>query len=54
MIKTVVREHKWPPEVIGGLSILNEDTEDKGTWFDDIESLDFWYRDVIECYKKVK
>jgi hypothetical protein len=44
MIKTVVREHKWPPEIIGGFFI------------DDIDynGLEFWFNDVKEMYKKPK
>ncbi len=37
MIKSVVREHHWPPSVIGGLFL------DEG-----IDGLIFWFNDVKE------
>lgn len=43
MIKTVAREFKWPPEVIGGLFIDGID----------FKGLDFWYNDVKEVVKEL-
>lgn len=38
IIKTVVREYKWPPEVIGGFFFDDHD-------FDGIE---YWYEDILK------
>ncbi len=43
MIKNIVREHSWPPHVIGGLFI-----EDAG-----YESIIFWNDDVITTNKEL-
>jgi hypothetical protein len=42
MIKTVTREHHWPPETIGGLFVDEQD----------FEGLFFWYKDVLESAPK--
>jgi hypothetical protein len=44
MIKSVVREHHWSPDVINDL------------FLDDFDffGLEFWYKDVIETNKKEK
>lgn len=44
MIKSVVREHHWPPEVIGGLFVDDED----------YQGLIFWYDDILEMQKPIK
>lgn len=44
MMKSVVRENKWPPSVLEGLFF---DTED-------YHGLFFWYDDVIECGREIK
>lgn len=44
MIKTVAREYKWPPEVLGGLYFDDQD----------YEGLVFWYNDVLEMIEKAK
>lgn len=44
MIKTVVREHHWPPDTIGGLFV--DDIDYKG--------LLFWYNDVCYCIDEIK
>jgi hypothetical protein len=36
MIKTVVREHHWSPEIIGDLFIDGQDYEGLEYWYDDI------------------
>jgi hypothetical protein len=36
MIKSIVREHKWHPEIIGKLYIDDQD----------FNGLDFWYNDI--------
>ncbi len=41
MIKTVVREHHWPPHIIKELYLDNED----------YQGLEYWYEDVIEVSK---
>lgn len=43
MVKTVVREHHWPPDVIGGLFV--DDADSKG--------LEFWYDDILEVIEKI-
>lgn len=43
MIKSVVREHHWPPDTIGGLFCDNLDHE----------GLEFWYEDVKEVNKQL-
>ena len=44
MVKTVVREHHWSPDIINGL------------YLDDIDrfGLEYWYNDIIECVKEIK
>lgn len=42
MIKTVVREHHWAPEIIGALSISGDD---------DYNSIEYWYSDIQEMHK---
>lgn len=44
MVKTVVREHHWTPEIINGL------------YLDDIDrfGLEYWYNDVKECVNEIK
>ena len=44
MIRTVAREYKWPPEVLGGL------------YFDrqDYLGLEYWYDDVMDMIEKAK
>lgn len=44
MIKTVVREHHWSPEIVGDLFING----------DDHESLEFWYDDCVQMNKELK
>ena len=43
MLKTVVREHHWPPEVFGGLFID----------YQDHLGLEFWYNDIDEVNKEL-
>lgn len=44
MVKSVVREHHWPPDIIGGL------------YFDaiDYEGLVYWYQDVKEVDEGIR
>lgn len=44
MIKSVVRESRWPPDVIGGLFIDEQD----------YEGLEFWYNDFKEMHDDLK
>ncbi len=44
MIKTVVREHNWPPNDIGGFFIDRQD----------YLGLEFWYEDVKEVIAYMK
>jgi hypothetical protein len=44
MVKSVVRTYHWPPDVIGGLFIDNED----------YRGLLYWYNDVIDQKPKKK
>jgi len=44
MVKTVVREFKWPPTVIDNLFV--DDVDYKG--------LIFWYNDVAQVQKEIK
>lgn len=44
MIKTVVREHHWSPEIIGDLFIDGIDHE----------GLEYWYNDVCEAIAELK
>lgn len=37
MIRSVVREHHWPPSVIGGLFIDSEDRHGLGYWYEDVK-----------------
>jgi len=39
-----VREHKWPPEIIGGFFVDNID----------YKGLEFWYCDVMDMHKTKK
>lgn len=43
MVKSVVREHHWPPDVIGGLFV---DAVDRS-------GLEYWYIDVMEVHKEL-
>ena len=44
MVKTVIREHHWPPSEVGGL------------YFDDLDfyGLKYWYNDAVECNEQLK
>lgn len=42
-IKTVVRAHHWPPDVIDKL--YNDGQDHHG--------IDFWYYDALECDKEI-
>lgn len=44
MIKSVVREHHWTPEIIGKLDVEG----------DDYNSLEYWYNDVCEQHEQLK
>lgn len=44
MIVSVVREHHWPPDVIGGLFV--DALDHRG--------LIFWYNDVRDCVEEIK
>ncbi len=44
MIKSVVREHHWPPHIIKELYLDNED----------YQGLEYWYNDVKEVSDKLK
>lgn len=44
MIVSVVREHKWAPDIIGALFVDAQD----------YEGLEFWYNDVLECVEEMK
>lgn len=44
MIKSVVGEYKWPPDIIGGLFIDSQD----------YEGLEFWYNRVIEINEELE
>jgi len=44
MIKSVVREHHWPPYIIKELYLDNED----------YQGLEYWYDDVIATIKDLK
>jgi hypothetical protein len=44
MIKTVVREHHWSPEIVGDLFINGYDHE----------SLEYWYDDCVEANAELK
>lgn len=44
MIVSVVREHHWPPEKLGGLFL--DDADFRG--------LEFWYNDVLKCDEEIK
>jgi hypothetical protein len=43
MIKSVVREHNWSPDIVGDL------------FFDSIDykGLEFWYNDVVQVSKEL-
>lgn len=47
MIKTIVREHHWPPAQINKLKVYGWDN-------DDTDSLEFWYHDVLACIKEME
>jgi hypothetical protein len=42
MIRSVVREHHWPPDIIGGFYV-------DGDMYD---SLEFWFDDVVNTNEK--
>lgn len=44
MIRSVVREHDWPPHIVGGLFVDAVD----------YEGLEFWYEDCVEMNKKME
>lgn len=44
MIKSVVRDHHWPPNIFGGFFIDDEDAE----------GLEFWYNDTLDMIKRTK
>jgi hypothetical protein len=44
MIRSVAREFKWPPNVIGGLFV--DDADYLG--------LEYWYNDVLEMVNETK
>lgn len=44
MIKSIVREHHWPPDIIGGLFVDNLD----------YHGLIYWYEDVKELSEELK
>jgi hypothetical protein len=39
MIKSVVREFHWPPEVIGGFFIDDQDYKGLEYWYDDVREI---------------
>lgn len=43
MIKNVVREHHWPPHIIGGFFIDDQD----------YEGLEYWHNDVVKVNKEL-
>lgn len=44
MIRSVVREHHWSPQIVGDFFIDGED----------MEGLEFWYNDLNESHKELK
>lgn len=44
MVKTIVREHKWAPDIIDNLYIDELD----------YQGLEYWYKDVLEVVKELK
>jgi hypothetical protein len=44
MVRSVVREHHWPPDKIGGLFVDAID----------YEGLEFWYDDLMDVNNKLK
>lgn len=44
MIRTVVREHGWPPDKIGGLFVDDQD----------YEGIEFWYNDCVKVSDEIK
>jgi hypothetical protein len=44
MIKSVVREHKWSPTIIGDLFIDCQD----------YQGLEYWYQDVLKVSNEIK
>ena len=44
MIKTVVREHHWTPDVIN--SMYTDDRDHQG--------IRFWYNDIVEVIEQLK
>jgi hypothetical protein len=44
MIRTVVREHKWSPAIVGDLFLDEKD----------FEGLVFWYKDILKVNKELE
>ena len=44
MIRSVVREYKWSPSVIGDLYFDSED----------YKGLIFWYEDIVQVHKELE